>query len=247
MITNFELRISLQKRNYPETVINEGFKKATSIPRNLLLTTKEKEEEDELPYVSTCNPNNTEMFGTLKGNIHILSNDETMREALAKSKIIKSKRQPPNLKKLLTKAKFGEQRSRTKHKVFKCNRANCALCGYLAEGNSYDFKSKIFYVNENMSCDVKNVIFVLECNGCNEYCIGQTGDKLRSRRTVHAQQIRDPSTRQLPLSEHIDICCQTSPKFTLFPLFKMHSESVSARLAKEKHFIRCFSPKLNAI
>ena len=63
-----------------------------------------------------------------------------------------------------------------------------------------------------MSCDVKNVIYVLECNGCNEYYIGQTGDKLRSRRTVHAQQIRDPSIRQLPLSEHIDICCQTNPK-----------------------------------
>ena len=51
---------------------------------------------------------------------------------------------------------------------------------------------------------------------CKEYYIGQTGDKLRNRRTVHAQQIRDPSTRQLPLSEHIDICCRTDPKFTVF-------------------------------
>ena len=51
-----------------------------------------------------------------------------------------------------------------------------------------------------MSCDVKNVIYALECNGCQEYYIGQTGNKLRSNRTVHAQQIRDSSTRQLPLS-----------------------------------------------
>ena len=61
-----ELRISLQKRNYPDTVITEGFKKATSIPQNLLLTTSEKKAEDILPYVSTYNPNNTEMFGILK-------------------------------------------------------------------------------------------------------------------------------------------------------------------------------------
>ena len=88
------------------------------------------------------------------------------------------------------------------------------------------------------------MIYVLEGNGCNEYYIGQTGDKLRSRRTVHAQQIRDPWTRQLPLR-----CCQTNPKFTMLLFFKIHSESVSARLAKlkEKHFIKCFSPKLNAI
>ena len=39
----------------------------------------------------------------------------------------------------------------------------------------------------------------------------------------------------------------TDPKFTMFPFFKMHSESISARLAKEKHFIKCFNPKLNVI
>ena len=58
-----------------------------------------------LPYVSTFNPNNTEMFGIFKNNMHILTNDQTMREALSTSKIIKSKRQPPNLKRLITKAK----------------------------------------------------------------------------------------------------------------------------------------------
>ena len=177
------------------------------------------------------------MFRILKGNIHILTNDQTMREALSTSKIIKSKRQPPNLKKILTKAKFAEQASRTMHKVFKCNRANCALCDYLAEGHSFNFKSKTFYVKETMSCYVKNVIYVLQCNGCKENDIGQTGNKLRSRRTMHAQQIRDPSTGQVPLSEHIDICCRSDPKFTMFPFFKMHSKSISARLAKEKHFI----------
>ena len=78
-----ELRISLQKRNYPDTLIIKGFKKATSIPRNLLLTITEKKTEEILPYVSTNNPNITEMFGILKGNSHILTNDQTMREALS--------------------------------------------------------------------------------------------------------------------------------------------------------------------
>ena len=98
-----------------------------------------------------------------------------------------------------------------------------------------------------MSCDVKNVIYAIKCNGCKEFYIGQTGDKLRTRRTIHAQQIRDPSTRQIPLSEHIDNCSRSIPKFQMFPFFKMHTESISARLAKEKHFIRCFKPKLNVL
>ena len=92
-----------------------------------------------------------------------------------------------------------------------------------------------------MSCDVKNVIYVIKSNGCKELYIGQTGDKLRARRTIHAQQIRDPSIRQIPLSEHIDNCSRSIPKFQMFPFFKMHTESISARLANEKHFIRCFN------
>ena len=150
-----ELRNSLQKRNYPETVISEGIKKAKSIPRDVLLTTQERSKEEVLPYVSTFNPNNTEMFGILKSNLHILTNDQTMSGALSGSKFIKSKRQPPNFKKLITKAKFTEQQIKTSNKVFKCNRPNCALCDHLEEGNAYDFNGKVFYVNATMSCDVK--------------------------------------------------------------------------------------------
>ena len=96
----------------------------------------------------------------LKSNLHILTNDSTMRGALSGSKIIKSKRQRPNLKRLITKARFTEQHIRTSNKVFKCNRSHCALCECLDEGNSYNFNGKVFYVNETMSCDVK------KCNLC---------------------------------------------------------------------------------
>ena len=70
---------------------------------------------------------------------------------------------------------------------------------------------------------------------------------LRTRHTVHAQQIRDPSTRQIPLSGHLDTCCQENPKFQMFPFFKFHSGSVSAKLAKENYFIKCFKPDLNSL
>ena len=88
-----------------------------------------------------------------------------------------------------------------------------------------------------MDCTVNNVLYVLLCNGCNEIYIGQTGDKLRNRRTVHMQQIRDPSTRQLPVSSHLDNCSKSHPKFSLFPFYKFHKNDVSARLSKERYFI----------
>ena len=54
---------------------------------------------------------------------------------------------------------------------------------------------------------------------CAEFYIGQTGDKLRNRKMVHEQKIRDPSTRQMPVSKHIDNCCKTQP-FSIFPFYK---------------------------
>ena len=96
-----------------------------------------------------------------------------------------------------------------------------------------------------MNCTVRNVLYVLICNGCQEFYIGQTADKLRNRKTVHEQQIRDPSTSQMPVSKHIDNCCKTQPKFSIFPFYKFQTDDVSARLAKERYFIDVFSPKLN--
>ena len=69
--------------------------------------------------------------------------------------------------------------------------------------------------------------------------------KLRNRKTVHIQQVRDPLTRQMPLSAHLDTCFNTYQKFSIFPFFKMQNDNVSARLSKEEYFIKIYKPKLN--
>ena len=160
--------------------ISQGIKKAISIPRNKLLIPPIKNDEEVIPYVSTYNPHNTEMFSIFKNNLHFLTSDQTIRDALSGTGIIKSKRQPPKLKtktkkkKTYHKARFTDTRTSTTNFVSKCNRRNCGLCECLDESNSYNFNGKIFYVNETMSCDVRNVIYVITSNRCNEYYIGQT-------------------------------------------------------------------------
>ena len=166
-----------------------------------------------------------------------------MSKILSETKIVKCKRQLPNLKSMLTKSDFNE--SKTPAKVTRCNEPRCGLCEHIVEGSSITLGNKTFHVKENMDCTVQNVLYVLICNGCQEFYIGQTGDKLRNRRTVHDQQIRDPSTRQLPVSAHLDRCCVTNPKYSIFPFFKFHVNDVSARLWKEKYFLNIFIPKLN--
>ena len=242
-----ELFQSLLKRNYPESLIKQGIASAKKIPRENLLNVNLKSEEDILPYISTHNPRNPEVYSIINQHLPLLYADPKMKEVLKTTTFIKSKRQLPSLKRLLTKANFSSITSSHKeNRVFKCNRPNCSLCQHLLEQNYFDFNGKIFYVNATMSCDVKNVLYVIRCLGCKEYYIGQTGGKLRDRRTVHAQQIRDPATRKIPVSAHLNNCSQTDPKFIMFPFFKLKTENSSARLAKEHYFIRCFKPFLNA-
>ena len=77
-----------------------------------------------------------------------------MKGIISKYKFIKSKRQPYNLKRLLTKAKFTSNYEHTVKK--KCNRPNCGLCIYLLEGNYFIFNCGTrFKIHEDMSCDVK--------------------------------------------------------------------------------------------
>ena len=96
--------------------------------------------------------------------------------------------------------------------------------------------------------DVKNVVYVMKCRGCGEEYIGETGNPLRQRVTIHNQQIRDPKTRMLKVSEHISNCAHAlNPKYNIFLFYKMYSESTTLRRAKEKLFINALKPKLNRI
>ena len=92
------------------------------------------------------------MFNLIRENIPILEEDDIMRRLLSNYKLIKSKRQPYNLKRILTKAKFETTEVK---EVRRCNKSTCGLCIHLLEGNAMQFNCGTnFKVHENMSCDV---------------------------------------------------------------------------------------------
>ena len=86
-----------------------------------------------------------------------------MNKIITETKFIKCKRQPPNLKRIITQSEFKKE---TTARVRKCGESRCGLCDYIVEGNCINLNNKTFYVKENMDCTVKNVIYVLVCNGC---------------------------------------------------------------------------------
>ena len=132
----------------------------------------------------------------------------------------------------------------------KCGRTNCGICSNLNEGTEFYFKKgQHFQVKNNFDCSSENLIYVLTCAGCGHNYIGQTGMSLRKRMTVHRQQIRDPTTRQIALSEHLDVCARNkNPQFTIFPLYQCADKfTEQERINKETLFIQKYNPELNKL
>ena len=150
-----ELQTALTHQKYQKNIINRGIEKAMKINREDLRVVREK---NIIPFVSTFNPKNPEMFNTIRQNLPILHEDEAMKEITQAYQIIKSKRQPWNLNRLLTRAKFNE--TLESPQVSKCNRPNCGVCAYLITDNHFLFKcGTTFKVKTSMSCDAKKILF----------------------------------------------------------------------------------------
>ena len=72
-------------------------------------------------------------------NLEELKNNDKIKEILDTTKIIKSQRQPPNIKRILTLSTLGEN---TTQGVTKCNNKLCKICDIIIVDKSYNFKTR---------------------------------------------------------------------------------------------------------
>ena len=237
-----ELKTFLKRQLYPEDLIDSAIRNALNFNINELRTTRDKQEtkKENIPFVITYNPRNHNILSSAKRFFPILKQSPKMKNLVRESHIINSRRQAPNLKRLLTRAKFATSNSSY---VQKCGDPRCGTCDIIEEGSMIILKSgQILRANDRMDCKSKNVIYCATCPTCNDFYIGQTG-RLLDRVRVHKQQIRDPSIRNTPCSKHFDECGKG--KFKIFPFYKIKNNDENLRKAKEDYFIELFKPSLN--
>ena len=107
-------------------------------------------------------------------------------------------------------------------------------------GNSFTFKcGKTFYVTTSMGSDAKNLIYVMQCTGCDEEYIGETYHSLRHIMTVHRRQIRNSNVRILHVSKHIATCARKcEPPFKLFSIYILRRKSLVSTYTVCNNFVR---------
>ena len=135
-------------------------------------------------------------------------------------------------------------RSLVKKSVRKCGK-NCVFCDYIHEGNSLKLKNgKIVTTNGNFECSSRNVIYIAICSGCLEAYLGETGDKLLTRWTVHRQHSKlHPTQAPVQADVHFRICGNN--KYTVFPFYRPKYNDTNLRRRYEEYFQQKFKPLLN--
>ena len=136
----------------PTTLINKGFKLAEKLPQREIRNLKKHKKL--LAYFTTYNKNNPKVFTEIIKNLEELKNNDKIKEIRDTTNIIKSQRQPKNLKRIITSSTFGES---TTQGVTKCNNKQCKICDIIIEEKSYTFKNPEtkFKINKDLSCNSK--------------------------------------------------------------------------------------------
>ena len=154
-------------------------------------------------------------------------------------------RRCPNLRDLLVLAKLPSNSTNPNPQLpcgsFRCGK-NCATCPYISDGlTSYTFFStgETRTIKSNLTCDTKNLIYMIQCNRCNLQYIGETKRRLKDRFNEHCRTIDNPNTKSKPTTaaEHF----LSSPNHTAnnmqpIPSEKIFSNRDSIRKAKEAFF-----------
>ena len=90
--------------------------------------------DNSLPFITTYNANNQNVYEMIDKSVECLKWNKV--DSFENVRIMKSKRQAPNLKRILTKVEFSQKQVG----VYKCPDKRCECCASLLLGNSYTFK-----------------------------------------------------------------------------------------------------------
>ena len=97
-----------------------------------------------------------------------------------------------------------------------------------------------------MTCDSRNLIYVVIFPTCKEVYIGETGigdSKLRYRVRIYRQHIRQPEHEKLKVEEHLRTCGKGN--FIILLLLQLSSNDTDLRRKNEDYFLKKYKTKLH--
>ena len=256
-----ELKGRLLKKKYPVGVVNSAIESARRLDRLAILNPISNSESEtpsnNIPFVYTNNCANPDVLNIVRNGLSILAPSEHMTTVMKDKKIIAARRQMRNLKSLLFKSRFDTSDQNSKGSVLPCKKDKnrrqtrgrpCKCCDSIQECTSFLFKNSTepFELRYHFTCDTRNVLYALTCQGCGENYIGKTERELRERCGEYRTAIQSKKFTQ-GVHEHIATC--GDGQLVITPFLKIHDSSRDSQtiLSYETRFIQRYKPRLNVL
>ena len=116
----------------------------------------------------------------------------------------------------------------------------CATCPYISHGlTTYTLFStgETFPIKSNLTCDTKNLIYIIQSNRCNLQYTGETKRRLKDRFDEHSRTIDNPDAKSEPTAAAKHFL--SSPNdMQLIAIEKIFSNRDSIRKAREALLIQ---------
>ena len=230
----------LIERNQPPEMIDYTFTRC--------FQPKQDKNKDfvKIIFTRTFNPNHVINLNKLTRSIENIRSNE-LKQCFQNKTVKLATRQPKNLRKILTKAKFEENPQPPPVKkvgFFPCNDCIYHRCGYFNSCKSFQFKandmSMIWHYKRYFKCDRNNVIYILMCNTCERFYLGQKTN-LKQRIRKHKW---DVFHLQNSFSEHLRDCSRMKEPFLRTYPF-LYEKKKELREFKEKRYIMRWKTELN--
>ena len=214
-----DMRLWLMKCNYPQNVVDRALHNAKLQGPGLPPEFK----KEVIPFVTTNCSNYASTAIVKKANM-LLENcpDNETRNLFAKKRVIHAMKQPPNILRQVTSAKFFRNNTTTPPKpngIFPCTDDRCKIHQkYLIQCSEFRVANgTIWKVPSHITCNSKFVLYYLICNGCDFFSYTGKTNNMRKRTNVHSSSCKSGNSTNL-FDKHVYAC----KKDHADPVFKLY-------------------------
>ena len=226
-----QLSLWLRRCNYPQNVINKAFHNA-----KLQGPAPQPASTDNILPLVTSHISNYSLksfIPTITSYLKNINNEE-LRQKFQNTSIVLGLKQPPNLLRTLTHARFESIPRPTptnSNGLYKICSSRCKLCQlYIQEGDQFlTSNGTVWHIRCHINCNSTNVLYYLSCNYCHGHTtyIGKTSTSLRIRTNNHISDIKTGNTHD-KFDLHVRQCSNlqlTEPFFKLYALMTLKDSS----------------------
>ena len=169
------------------------------------------------------------------------SRNAALKDTFNKTNAILTLRQPKNLIRLLTTAKFNTMDTPKRIGLFKCTDKRCLICtnNWLQECKSFTTaNNKLWEIKSEITCKSLNVIYYLVCFCCHKVSYTGKTSNLRLRTNQHISECRHGKGMN-QFDRHVYSCRHDNnklnePFFGLYTFMTLQNET--SLLPYEAHF-----------